>query len=96
MKNRKKRTINDLMKKLGIDKRAEFMGFAVHHEKRDEFLFSLEITDGMVRKGWAKTPQLALTYDNQLKTEKIAKKINDGSFAVALFDLDMQILVSAL
>jgi len=96
MENRKKKTINDLMIKLGIDKNADFIGFGVHHDGRDEFLHSLELTDTTIKKGWVGTPEKALLYDSQIKAEQAVYEIDDGSFAVALFDLEKQILVSGL
>ncbi len=62
------------------------MGFCVHHEERDEFLALYEDDKYMTNKVWSITPELALLFDDQLESEALAKKINDGSVGAILFD----------
>jgi len=94
MENRIKGTIKEYMERFNIPSHFRFIGFCVHHEKRDEFLYRYKKKRGSYKKVWSQTPELSIRYKDQLKAEKIALSINDGSIMALLFDDGIRIHVS--
>lgn len=87
MKNRRTGTILELKKIYKIPKEAVFLGFCIHHEKRDEFLCFYDDNNDSCTKAWSATPRSALYYPDQLEMEKIIKNINNGCTPAAVFDV---------
>lgn len=84
-------SIADVRAKLGLPDDAEYLGYAVHHEDRDEFL--AKFSDAAVTlKAWAKTPELALRFGSISEAVETSNKC-DGSIVVGMFDIGSQIYV---
>lgn len=88
-------TIEELRADLKLTPTAEYLGYAIHLEKTDEFLADYSDTAAMVRKVWAKTPELALPLQSFAKAVEISRECR-GSVIVVLFDIGTQIVVSPI
>jgi hypothetical protein len=93
----KERPLSEIKQGLGIADDAEFLGYAVHLEKSDEFLaeFTDSPEEGITRKAWAKTPELAQTYGTFIEAHDVSKQCR-GSIVVGMFDTGNQIMVSTI
>ncbi len=88
-------TLSELKKEYGLQESAEFLGYGVHIEKTDEFLAHFEDSGALVKKAWAKTPELALRFDS-IADAHDASKACKGSIVVGMFDLGDQIFVATI
>ncbi len=83
-------TIEELRADLGLAPTAQYLGYAVHLEKTDEFLAEYSDTAAMMRKVWAKTPELAQPFISFSKAVETSRECR-GSIVVVMFDLGSQI-----
>ncbi len=88
MPQRTQISIEDYVKKFDIPDEYQFIGFAVHHENRDDFLHSYDANSEISKRTWSTTPELAKVFDHQIDAENIITEINDGSVVALLFDAD--------
>lgn len=88
-------SIDDLRSELGLEQSAKYLGYAVHLEKSDEFLSEIVNAQGMQRKTWAKTPEMALLFTSLASAVETSRKCR-GSIVVVVFDLGTQIMVYQL
>lgn len=88
----KEMSLSELKKEYGLKDDAEFLGYSVHIEKSDEFLAHFETSGALEKKGWAKTPELALRFDSIADAHDISKACK-GSIVVGMFDIGEQIFV---
>ncbi len=88
-----KPSVEELRRTLGFPDGTEFLGYAIHQQKSDEFL--TEFTDlpkeGITKKVWTSTPQYAVCYKTLPKALKISKECSN-SVVVGLFDTGNQIM----
>ena len=87
--------LDELRKKLNLPEDAEFCGYLVHIEAKDEFLASIEETASATHRIFAKTPELAKRFDEFIDAYDVARA-EKGEIVVILFDLGKQFYVSAL
>ncbi len=85
-------SVAELRAKLSLPSEAEYLGYAVHLEDRDEFLAEISDTEEMLKKIWAKTPELALRFDSISEAIDTSNKCA-GSIVVGMFDVGSQIYV---
>lgn len=78
-------TVSEAIEKMGIPKDAIFSGYVVHLPERDEFLANIEENDMMVKYAYAKTPILALKFEDVQEAIKIAKEIDKHKVYVCIF-----------
>jgi hypothetical protein len=92
-KERGQISLEKLRKTLGFPDNTEFLGYAIYLEKSDDFLaeFTDLPNDGVTKKLWARTPQLALCCKTLTKAFKISGECS-GSVVVGLFDTGTQIM----
>ncbi len=71
----------------------EFLGYAVYLEASDEFLAEfLDLPkEGVLKKVWAKTPQMAACYKSLTKAIEISNECFN-SVVVGMFDTGSQIM----
>lgn len=91
----RKGTVAELREELGLPEGAEYLGYAVHLEKSDEFLAEFSDTAVAVRKVWAKTPELALWFSSFSDAIDATRQCS-GSVVVVMFDVGSQIVVSGI
>lgn len=85
-------SVAELRARLSLPDDAEYLGYAVHLEQRDEFLAEFSNTAEALKKVWAKTPELALRFDSISEAVETSNKC-DGSIVVGMFDIGSQIYV---
>lgn len=78
---------------LGIPNEADLIGYVVHLPESDEFLSQIEDTSDLIHRTWAKTPELALRYEDFHKAKFEVERYGKGSVVALLFDLDDQMMV---
>lgn len=93
----KERSLSEIKQGLGIADDAEFLGYAVHLENSDEFLaeFTDSPEEGITRKAWAKTPELAQAYGTFIEAHDVSKQCR-GAVVVGMFDTGNQIMVTTM
>lgn len=91
----KQRPLADIKKELGLTDDAEFLGYAVHRPGADEFLAQFYNTNLRTQKAWAKTPQVAIRYEDFSEAYDVSRKC-EGSIVVGMFDIGDQIFVTEL
>ncbi|MFY9261121.1 MAG: hypothetical protein WAO71_11495 [Gallionella sp.] len=93
----KERSLSEIKKELGLDEDASFLGYAIHLESSDEFLAEFQdVENGLVvKKVWAKTPEVALTYDELSQAYDVSKQCQ-CSVIVVMFDTGEKIMVYPL
>ena len=86
-------SVDELRRTLGFPDGTEFLGYAIYLEGSDEFLaeFMDLPREGVVKKTWTRTPQLAVCYKTLAKAAKISEECSN-SVVVALFDTGAQIM----
>jgi hypothetical protein len=86
-------SLEELKRTLGFPDSTEFLGYAVYLEQSDEFLAEFDDSpkQGVTKKVWAKTPQLAAYYNTLATASKISQECS-GSIVIGLFDTGDQIL----
>lgn len=87
------RSLDSIRKDLGLPDTAEFLGYGIHIQDRDEFLAFIKDAPGATQKAWTKNPVDALTYGNFADAFADSKKCT-GSIVVGMFDLGDQIYVA--
>ena len=91
----KKRNLDELKIDLGLPDEAIFCGYVVHIEAADEFLASVKETPLTVERTFAKTPELAIRYDEFVDAYEVAR-VEKGEIVVILFDVGSQFQVFTL
>lgn len=91
----KKKNLEELKKELELPDDAVFCGYVVHIEARDEFLASIRETPSTVERTFAKTPELAIRYDEFIDAHDVARA-EKGEIVVILFDVGSQFKVFKL
>lgn len=91
----KQRNLDDLKKELGLPDDAEFCGYLVHIEDKDEFLASINETPLAIERSFAKTPELAKRFDEFIDAHDVARA-EKGEIVVLLFDVGNQYHVFTL
>jgi len=88
-----KPSLEELKRTLGFPDSAEFLGYAVYLAQSDEFLaeFADSPRQGVTKKVWTKSPQLAVYYNTLGMASKISRECS-GSIVIGLFDTGDQIL----
>ena len=86
-------SLEDLRRTLGFPENTQFLGYAVYLEESDEFLVEFKDLpkEGVSKKVWAKTPQLAACYATLEKAVSISKECSN-SIVIGLFDTGDQIM----
>lgn len=86
-------SLEELRRTLGFPDGTEFLGYAVYLEESDEFLSEFKDLpkEGVVKKIWAKTPQLAACHKTLTQALKISKECSN-SVVLGLFDTGDQIM----
>lgn len=82
----REQTVDELRIDLDLPPTAEYLGYAIHLDKTDEFLADFSDNPVMVRKIWAKTPEMALTFQSLAMAVDTSRKCRD-SVVVVLFDI---------
>ncbi len=82
----KKVNTKQLIKDLGFPEGTEFLGYSIHLEKSDEYLYDYKITPEGTPMTWAKTPEIAKCFKSFKKIEKIRSKIKPEAIIMWLFD----------
>lgn len=80
-----------ILKTHGIPETAECLGWAVNLPESDEFLSLLEYNEESILKGWAATPELAMTFETEEEAEKAIELIEKGR-TVLMFDAGDRII----
>lgn len=88
-------SIADIKKEYGLSDDAIFLGYGVHLEKSDEFLAEFSESKYVIKKLWAKTPEMALTFQS-IADAHDASKACAGSIVVGIFDTGDQIFVAGI
>lgn len=88
----KKRKLDEIRGKLGLPENAEFCGYLVHSVDKDEFVHSIEETTMVVKRAFAKTPELAMRFDHFWDAYKYAKE-DKGEIVVGLFEVGGEFIV---
>lgn len=88
-------SLENVKKEYGLAEDATFLGYAVHLLETDEFLADFIETPAMLRKAWAKTPELAKTYKRFDLAYDDSRK-SRGSIVVGMFDTGTQIFVATI
>lgn len=88
----KKTSLDDLRKQLGLPNDAEFCGYLVHVEDKDEFLGLIEETNLATKRGFVESPEHAKRFDEFGDAFKVARK-EKNEIVVGLFDLGKQLCV---
>lgn len=88
----KKVTLEELKKDIGLPNDAEFCGYLVHVEDKDEFLGMIEETDLATKRGFVGNPEHALKFDEFGDAYKVARK-EKSEIVVGLFDLGKQLII---
>lgn len=91
----KKRNLDELKKEFGLPDDAEFCGYIVHIEDKDEFLASINETSIAIERTFAKTPELAKRFDEFIDAYDVARA-DKGEIVVILFDVGNQFHVFTL
>lgn len=87
------RSLDDLKRELNIPAEAEFLGYGVHLEASDEFLSEYEDIPAMIRKMWAKTPEMAKLFKDFSGAYEVARKCA-SSVVVGIFDSENKVWVA--
>lgn len=85
-------SLEELKKELGLPSDAEFCGYLVHVEDKDEFLGMIEETDLAIKRGFVGNPEQALKFDEFGDALKVTRK-EKNEIVVGLFDLGKQLLI---
>jgi hypothetical protein len=88
-------SIADIKKEYGLSEDAVFLGYGIHLEKSDEFLAEFSESGYAIKKIWAKTPEMALTFTS-IADAHDASKACSGSIVVGMFDTGSQIFVAGI
>lgn len=91
----KKKNLDDLKKELELPDDAVFCGYVVHIEEKDEFLASIKESPSFTERTFAKTPELAIRYDEFIDAYDVARA-EKGEIVVILFDIGSQFKVFML
>lgn len=86
------RSVSEIRKECGLPENAALLGYAVHLEKKDEFLGEYSNTALAVKKVWVKTPDLALRFNSISEAIDVSKQCAK-SIVVVMFDVGEQIVV---
>ncbi len=86
-------TIDELKHKLNIPDEAEFLGYGIHLEVKDEFLSEFSEDKDATRKMWASSPEHAKLFVEFSDAYNIALKC-EGSVVVGIFDGEKQMWVA--
>ena len=71
------------------------IGYIIANE-REEFLHAYEYANGMEKRGWSLTPELAKTYTTRMKAQKIADKMDYRPvWVLELLDTGTQLVVAS-
>jgi len=71
------------------------IGYIIANE-REEFLHAYEYANGMEKRGWSLTPELAKTYTTRAKAQKIADKMDFRPvWVLELLDTGSQLVVAS-
>lgn len=90
----KKIPLKDVLKELRLPENTEFLGYGIHLEESDEFLFSIQESEDVQNVGWAKTPELAKAFQSLHKAEKIRNKFKPEANIVWMFDSGNKIFIT--
>ncbi|BBN89447.1 hypothetical protein [Azospira sp. I09] len=74
-------TMDEMRREHGLPEDAEYLGYAVHLEKRDEFLAEFVDNEIVTSKVWAKMPELAHTFESISEAIEVSRKC-PGSIVV--------------
>ena len=91
----RQRTLDELKQAYGLPDHAQFLGYAVHLEAGDEFLAIFKKSVDEVVKAWAKTPEMALSFQSIAQALDASKACPD-SIVVGMFDTGDQIFVAGV
>lgn len=87
--------INILRSNLKLPESAEFLGWLIYNEDKDDFLQSYSLGDHFIRKAWILSPEGAKKFSTVKKANSVLNKIEVlNCKVVASFDIGSQILVS--
>lgn len=86
-------SIDDLKQNLDIPAEAEFVGYGVHWEVKDEFLSEFHEDAVTIRKIWSKKPEHALLFSKISDAYDTALKCAD-SVVVGIFEGETQMWVA--
>lgn len=87
------RSLDSIREDLGLPENAEFLGYGIHLQDRDEFLSFIKDTPAATQKAWTDNPINAVTYGSFADAYSDSKKCQ-GSIVVGMFDLGDQIYVA--
>ena len=90
----KKTTLEEIKQKFGFPDITKFLGYSVHLEESDEFLAKFDELpkEGITKKIWTKTPQMAQLYEKFTKAYEISIQCQDA-IVVGMLDTEDQIIV---
>lgn len=88
-------SLDDLKHKLNIPDEAEFVGYGVHLEAKDEFLSDFREDAETTRKMWTKSPEHAKLFAEISGAYDMALKCAD-SIVVGIFDGKNQMWVAPI
>ena len=90
----KKTTLEEIKQKFGLPDITKFLGYSVHLEESDEFLAKFDDLpeEGLTKKIWTKTPQMAHIYKKFTKAFEISMQCQ-GAIVVGMLDTEEQIIV---
>lgn len=88
----KQRKIEDVKKDLGLPEDAEFCGYLIHIQDKDEFLHDIIDTPSLTQHIFAKTPELAKRFEVFNDAYELARS-EKGEIVVGMFDLGKQLFV---
>lgn len=94
MKNKfEKIQIAEVLEELGLPANSEYLGYAIHRPDTDEYLAAFKDNNGAEFWGWAKTPQLAMKYEDYNKVLADAERYDKAPTMVGLvFDVGNQLI----
>lgn len=90
------RNLKDTIKELGLPENTSFNGYVVHLPEPDEFLATLEENNIMVRRAFARTPTLAMNFDDVEEAIKIVNGLDYHAQVCALLETDSQLIIEGV
>lgn len=92
----KPRNLKDTIKELGLPENTSFNGYVVHLPEPDEFLATLEENNIVVRRAFARTPTLAMNFDNVEEAIQIVNDLDYHAQVCALLETDSQLIIEGV
>lgn len=87
----KKINTKQLIIDLELPEGTEFLGYAIHIERSDEYLATCEIDNGIMRSGWTKKPEMAKHFKKIDNIKFIKTMIKPEAIVMWVFDTGVHI-----